>query len=88
LPSKPGVIKELTVFYGGKPKVAVNPPWDGELLGKKTAMETIYSVFLSGLGAGVWPNIICTTRWKACDQCKCSGNLINVSNGRLISVKK
>jgi hypothetical protein len=24
---KPGVIKELTVFY--KPKVAVNPPWDG-----------------------------------------------------------
>jgi hypothetical protein len=25
---KPGVIKELTVFYG-KPKVAVNPPWDG-----------------------------------------------------------
>jgi hypothetical protein len=30
---KPGVIKELTVFYGGsKPKVAVNPPWDGNYL--------------------------------------------------------
>jgi hypothetical protein len=45
--SKPGAVKELTVFYGGKPKVAVNPPWDGELLGK-TAMGTIYSVFLQG----------------------------------------
>jgi hypothetical protein len=37
-PSK-GVIKELTVFYGGKPKVAVNPPWDGGITWKKTAME-------------------------------------------------
>jgi hypothetical protein len=29
------VIKELTVFYGGKPKVAVNPPWDGGITWKK-----------------------------------------------------
>jgi hypothetical protein len=34
---KPGVIKELTVFYGGK--VAVNPPWDGGITWKRTAME-------------------------------------------------
>jgi hypothetical protein len=26
-------------FYGGKPKVAVNPPWDGGITWKKTAME-------------------------------------------------
>jgi hypothetical protein len=44
---KPGVIKELTVFYGGK--VAVNPPWDGELLGKGQQWKSIYSVFLSGV---------------------------------------
>ena len=28
-PQTKGAVKELTVFYGGKPKVAVNPPWDG-----------------------------------------------------------
>jgi hypothetical protein len=27
--------KELTVFYGGKPKVAVNPPWDGGITWQK-----------------------------------------------------
>jgi hypothetical protein len=45
---KPGVIKELTVFYGGKPKVAVNPPWDGGFE-KGQQWKSIYSVFLSGI---------------------------------------
>jgi hypothetical protein len=48
--------KELTVFYGGKPKVAVNPPWDGELLGKKIQTENHLLLPLAGLGASVWPN--------------------------------
>jgi hypothetical protein len=39
------VIKELTVFYGGKPKVAVNPPWDGGITLKKGQWKSIYSVF-------------------------------------------
>jgi hypothetical protein len=36
---KPGVIKELTVFYGGKPKVLSTRHGTEELLGKRTAME-------------------------------------------------
>jgi hypothetical protein len=34
-PQKIGTTNELTVFYGGKPKVAVNPPWDGGISWKK-----------------------------------------------------
>jgi hypothetical protein len=69
--------------------VAVNPPWDGGITWKRTAMETIYSVFLSGLGASVWwPNK--DHMYDEVESMLISvnvGNLINVSNGRLISVK-
>ena len=27
--------KQITVFYNGKPKIAVNPPWDGGITWKK-----------------------------------------------------
>jgi hypothetical protein len=30
-----GTIKEIKIFYNGKPKVAVNPPWDGGITWKK-----------------------------------------------------
>jgi hypothetical protein len=36
---KPGVIKELTVFYGGKPKWLSTRHGTEELLEKRTAME-------------------------------------------------
>jgi hypothetical protein len=42
---KPGVIKELTVFYGGKPK-AVNPPWDGGITWKKDSNGNPFIAFL------------------------------------------
>jgi hypothetical protein len=32
-----GTIKEIKIFYNGKPKVAVNPPWDGGITWKKDA---------------------------------------------------
>jgi hypothetical protein len=57
---KPGVIKELTVFYGGKPKVAVNPPWDGGITWKKDSNGNPFiASSCQGLGASVWwPNKI------------------------------
>lgn len=30
-----GDYKQITVFYSGKPKIAVNPPWDGGITWKK-----------------------------------------------------
>jgi hypothetical protein len=83
------VIKELTVFYGGKPKVAVNPPWDGELLEKDSNGNPFIASSCQGLGASVCLiRIICTDEVESMlISVNVPGNLINVSNGRLISVK-
>jgi hypothetical protein len=77
--------------------MAVNQKWlstrhgTEELLGKRQQWKSIYSVFLSGLGASVWwPNK--DHMYDEVESMLISvnvpGNLINVSNGRLISVKK
>jgi hypothetical protein len=51
---KPGVIKELTVFYGGKPWLSTRHGTE-ELLEKRQQRKSIYSVFsCQGLGASVW----------------------------------
>jgi hypothetical protein len=59
-------------------------------LEKGQQWKSIYSVFLSGLGASVW----CNKDHMYDDEVESMlisvnvpGNLINVSNGRLISVK-
>jgi aminopeptidase N len=87
-----GSTKELTVFYGGKPKVAVTPPWDGGITWKKdgNGMPFIASS-CQGLGASVWwPNK--DHMYDEVENMLISvnvpGNLVNVSNGRLQSVKK
>ena len=85
-----GESKELTIFYGGKPKIAIKPPWDGGITwttdsnGKPFIASTC-----QGLGASVWwPNkdhmydevnsmLISVTVPE---------NLTDVSNGRLQSV--
>jgi hypothetical protein len=82
------VIKEL--FYGGKPKVAVNPPWDGGITWKKGQQNPFIASSCQGLGASVWwPNK--DHMYDEVESMLISvnvpGNLINVSNGRLISVK-
>jgi hypothetical protein len=46
-----GTIKEIKIFYNGKPKVAVNPPWDGGITWKKTQTENFYCFFLSRIGS-------------------------------------
>jgi aminopeptidase N len=87
-----GSTKELVVFYGGKPKVAVNPPWDGGITWKKDANGKLFiASSCQGLGASVWwPN-----KDHMYDEVEgmtisvnVPGDLMDVSNGRLKSVKK
>ncbi|TDE27478.1 M1 family peptidase [Flavobacterium ranwuense] len=91
-PQTKGAIKELTVFYGGKPKVAVNPPWDGGITWKKDSNGNHFiASSCQGLGASVWwPNK--DHMYDEVDTMLISvnipKNLTNVSNGRLQSVKQ
>lgn len=91
-PQKVGLTKELTVFYGGKPKIAVNPPWDGGITWKKdTNGKSFIASSCQGLGASVWwPNK--DHMYDEADNMLISvnvpKNLTDVSNGRLQSVKQ
>jgi aminopeptidase N len=83
-------IKEITVFYGGKPKIAVNPPWDGGITWKKDANgKPFIASTCQGLGASVWwPNK--DHMYDEVDDMLISvnvpKNLTDVSNGRLQSI--
>ncbi|MFL9829605.1 M1 family metallopeptidase [Flavobacterium sp. ST-87] len=91
-PQKKDAIKELTVFYGGKPKVAVNPPWDGGISWKKDSNgKPFIASSCQGLGASVWwPNK--DHMYDEVENMYISVNvpedLKDVSNGRLLSIKK
>ncbi len=91
-PQKTGTIKELIVFYGGKPKVAVNPPWDGGITWKKDNNGNPFiASSCQGLGASVWwPNK--DHMYDEVENMLISvnvpKNLMDVSNGRLQSVKE
>lgn len=87
-----GALKELTVFYNGKPKVAVNPPWDGGITWKKDVNGKLFvASSCQGLGGSVWwPN-----KDHMYDEVEgmtisvnVPGDLMDVSNGRLKDVKK
>ncbi|MCI9846473.1 M1 family metallopeptidase [Flavobacterium pectinovorum] len=89
---KVGEVKEIIVLFGGKPKEAVNPPWDGGITWKKDKNgKDFIASSCQGLGASVW--------WPCKDHMydevdnmlisvNVPGNLTDVSNGRLQSVKK
>jgi len=86
-----GANKEVKIFYNGKPKVAVNPPWDGGITWKndKNGNDFIASS-CQGLGASVWwPNK--DHMYDEVEGMKISvnvpGKLTDVSNGRLQNVK-
>lgn len=50
-----GVIKTLTVYYHGKPRVAEKPPWDGGLIWARAPDgQPWISTACQGLGASVW----------------------------------
>lgn len=92
-PQKIGTTKEIAVFYGGKPKVAVNPPWDGGITWKKDKNGNPFiASSCQGLGASVWwPNK--DHMYDEVDEgmkisVNVPGNLTDVSNGRLQSVQK
>ena len=89
-PQNVGDIKEVVVFYGGKPKIAVNPPWDGGITWSKDKNgKPFIASTCQGLGASVW--------WPCKDHMydevdnmlisvNVPKNLTDVSNGRLKSI--
>jgi aminopeptidase N len=85
-----GQSKELTIFYGGKPKVAIKPPWDGGITWTKDSNgKHFIASTCQGLGASVWwPNK--DHMYDEVDSMLISVNvpddLTDVSNGRLQSV--
>lgn len=89
-PQNAGEIKELIVFYGGKPKIAVFPPWNGGITwSKDTNGKPFIASSCQGLGASVWwPNK--DHMYDEVDNMLISvnvpQNLTDVSNGRLQSV--
>lgn len=87
-----GSIQQVQIFYNGKPKVAINPPWDGGITWKKDANGKFFiASSCQGLGASVWwPNK--DHMYDEVENMLISVNvpssLTNVSNGRLQSIKK
>ncbi|HEY0610900.1 MAG TPA: M1 family peptidase, partial [Chitinophaga sp.] len=55
---KKGVTRKMTVYYHGKPRKAVNAPWDGGVVWKRDAQGRPWiATACQGLGASVWwPN--------------------------------
>ena len=87
---KKGDLKSLKVFYNGKPKVAIRPPWDGGLTWTKDSNGKHFIANSNqGIGASIWwPNK--DHMYDEVDSMLISVNvpkdLTNVSNGRLIKV--
>jgi aminopeptidase N len=89
---KVGETKTVQVFFEGKPKEAVNPPWDGGITWKKDVNgKNFIASSCQGLGASVWwPNK--DHMYDEAESMTISvnvpGDLINVSNGRLQKIEK
>ncbi len=85
-----GQPKELTIFYSGKPKIAIKPPWDGGITWTKDSNgKHFIASTCQGLGASVWwPNK--DHMYDEVDSLLISVNVPNdltdVSNGRLQSI--
>ena len=83
---------KITVFYHGKPREAVNPPWDGGLIWEKDANGKPWvTVACQGLGASVW----FPCKDSQVDEPKsvnmhytCDSKLMCVSNGRFVDRKE
>ncbi|MNQ74152.1 Aminopeptidase N [compost metagenome] len=89
---KVGETKEIVISFGGKPKEAVRPPWDGGITWKKDNNgKDFIASSCQGLGASIWwPNK--DHMYDEVENMLISvnvpGDLTDVSNGRLKSVKK
>lgn len=89
-PQNIGEIKEVVVFYIGKPKVAINPPWDGGITWSKDKNgKPFIASTCQGLGASVWwPNKdhMYDEVYEMLISVNVPNNLMDVSNGRLQGV--
>ncbi len=85
----PGEINNLEIFFKGKPKIALNPPWDGGITWQKDKNKNYFIANSNqGIGASIW--------WPCKDHpydepdqgvntsVTTPENLMDVSNGRLI----
>ena len=91
-PQKEGNINTIEVYYSGKPREAVNAPWDGGISWKKDQNgKHFVASSCQGLGASVWwPNK--DHMYDEADSLSISVNvpkdLMNISNGRLRKVEE
>ncbi|MBC31715.1 MAG: peptidase M1 [Muricauda sp.] len=89
-PQQKGTINEVTITYAGKPREAMNAPWDGGFSWKKDQNGNHFvATSCQGLGASAWwPNK--DHMYDEVDSMAISvtvpKNLMNVSNGRLRKV--
>ena len=89
-PQPVGAVDTVTVHYGGPPRVAPNPPWDGGFIWAADSLgQPWVATANQGLGASVWwPNK--DTQADEPDSQRIAITvprpMVNVSNGRLRSV--
>lgn len=89
---KVGNINSIIVYYQGKPKEAIRPPWDGGVTWKKDEKGNHFiASSCQGIGASIWwPNK--DHMYDEVDSMLISVNvpkdLMNVSNGRLQTVEE
>src|SRR5688572_1150545 len=85
-----GDVRDITVFFHGKPHAALMPPWDGGLIWSKDPKGNPWiSIACQGMAAQVWfPNKDhMLDEPDSCDlYVTCPKNLVTVSNGRLQSI--
>jgi aminopeptidase N len=85
-----GAVRTITVYYHGRPTVAVKPPWDGGLIWAHDPEGRIWiSTACQGLGASVWWPTKDTQADEPDSQrvaITVPDSIMDVSNGRLRSV--
>jgi len=86
-PQQPGAVEALTVYYGGRPRIALNPPWDAALTWQTDDNgKPFIATSCQGDGASLW--------WPCKDHAydepdsmlvsvRIPDSLMDVSNGRL-----
>jgi len=82
-----GAKKQISVYYHGKPVVAVHPPWDGGFIWARDSLSRLWVATANeGLGASVWwPNKDIYSDEPDSQRIAITipDSLIDVSNGRL-----
>jgi aminopeptidase N len=90
-PQTRGQVKTLTVHYGGKPRAARRPPWDGGFVwARDTTGAPWVATAVQGLGASAWwPNKDSQADEPDSQRVAVTvpNPMVNVSNGRLRSTR-